>query len=355
MLRLRRSWGEIVQQLSVAGALPTPQPPPPVTEPTDPAASPWFVRVLLGVAAWISALLALAAIGMAAAGMGGFLPIGAGVLAGGVLLLRGQSGEFLRQLGLAGSLAGQLALAIGLADQIRDPAALAAVALVAEGLLACFVTYPVHRFSSTLLAAIAGTVLLVSVRVPMAGDLAILMLAAAVGRFWLRQPARLRRAGVDQWTSMGHALVLALFGLLLFSLLGGVAQMDGLVDRRIVTGRLASAGLGLAIVALSLRISAEAGVPRPTPLHAAGLAAVALIGFVTPASPGVAAAAGVLLLGLHRRNPALVAVAIGFLFGFLGLLYYSLAASLLAKALHLMTAGLVLVVVAWLIRRGSHR
>ena len=94
-------------------------------------------------------------------------------------------------------------------------------------------------------------------------------------------------------------------------------------------------------------MAAEARAPRPSPVHAATLAALALIGFVTPAVPGVAAAVGVLLLALHRRNPVLLGLAVTFLFVFLGLLYYSLAATLLSKSLHLMGAGLLLLAGAW--------
>jgi hypothetical protein len=354
-VRLRRSWEEILEQLRAEGvALPAPAPAIP-EGPAEASESPWFVRALLGVGAWVAALFALGSIGVAAGGLGAFVPMGALALAAGVGLLRVRAGEFVRQLGLACSLAGQLALAIGLADEVHDTVVLAAVALVAEGLLARLVADPIHRFSSTLLAATAATALLLGLHVPAPFDLAVLILAAGVGLFWVRQPDRLRAGGVDPWTPVGYGLALALFGVLLFALLGGVLRISTVLGAEVAMGRLASGGLGLATVALALRISTEAGVPRPTPLHAAGLGALALIGLVSPGTPGVAAAAGVLLLGLHRRNPLLAGLAIVFLIAFLGLLYYSLAASLLVKALHLVIAGTVLLAAAWRLRRKESR
>jgi len=353
-VHLRRSWGEILEQLRADGAVvPAAPPTPPAETVADAAPSPWFVRVLLGIGAWVSALFLFGAIGIAV-GKDGLLPIGALALAAGVGLLRTRGGEFLRQLGLSSSLVGQLAIAVGVLVALNNVTALATVGLVVEGLLVRVVAYPVHRFSSTLLAAAAGTTLLARLGVPAHFDLAVLALAAGAGALWIDQPRRLRPAGVDPWTPLGYGLVLALFGLLLLALSGSALPMWPLSDANAATGRLASGGLGLATVALALHISAEAGRSRPTPLHAAALAALALLGFATPASPGVAAAAGGLLLGLHRRNPALVALAIVFLITFLGLLYYSLAASLLVKAVLLMTAGVVLAAAAWLLhRRGA--
>jgi hypothetical protein len=351
MVGLRRRWSEILAQLETVTGSPL-SPASPLT--AAPLASPWFVRALLGVGAWVSALFVLGSIGALVGGREGILGMGALVLAGGVVLLRLQRGEFLRQLGLSFSLAGQLGVAIGLGEVFRQGSVLAAIGLAVELILVPLVAYPVHRFCSTVLAATAATALLVCLKVPAACDLSVLAIAVAVGAFWISHPRRLRAAGTDAWTPAGYGLVLALFGLLVFCLMSA-AGVERILEDRMTTGRLASSGIGLGVVALALAVSREAGVPRPAPLHAVALAALALIGFATPSTPGIAAAVGVLLLGLHRRTPALVGLAVVFLIGFLTLLYYSMAASLLAKALHLMTAGAVLLVAAWWLHRQEDR
>jgi len=355
-VHLRRSWSDIIEVLR-AEAIAVPaaaEPVAPVQSGVDPAASPWFVRALIGMGAWVSALFALGAIAAAVKGRAGFLPLGALALGGGVVLLRLSRGEFVRQLGLSTSLAGQGALAIGLANELGTNSFLA-LALITEAILVVLVPYSVHRFSSTVLAALAGVALLVHLRLPAPLDVSALALAAGAGFLWMRQPRRLRRAGLDPWSSVAYALVLSLFGLLAAGLWDRGAGLRDLVDGTASLGRLASAGMGLAVVALALAIAAEAGVPRPTPLRAAALAALALLGFVTPSAPGVAAAVGVLLLGAHRRNGLLLGLAIVFLIAFLGLLYYSLDTTLLAKALHLMAAGAVLAAGAWLLHRQEAR
>jgi uncharacterized protein DUF4401 len=263
-MRLRRTWSEILEELTAAGA---PVPTPTVEVLAETPATPWFVRVLVGLGAWLSALFVLGGIMVFAGADHGYVVMGALALVAGVALLRLESGEFLRQLGLSCSLAGQLAVGIGLGDMMRDATALAAVVLPSELALAALVRYPVHRFSSTLAAAGAALVLLVRLRVPAPLDVGVLLLAGTTGVFWSAQPRRLRRTGTDPWTPLGYALVIALFGALLLALSGGLSDLRWLfaeLGDRVVTGRLASGGLGLGLVALALRISAEAGaVPVP--------------------------------------------------------------------------------------------
>jgi hypothetical protein len=354
-VRLRRSWNEIVEQLGAEPAAAAgPQAAPTFDATLRSPPTPWFVRALIGAGAWIAALFVLGAIAVAMHGEEGLLPLGALALGAGIVMLRLATGEFVRQLGLSTSLAGQGALAVGLADALGTSAFLAA-SLVAEAILVAVVAYPVHRFFSAVLAVLAGIALVAQLGLPAPLDLSALALAAGAAVMWLHQPRRLRRAGLDPWAPVAHALVLSLLALLLAGLADGGAVLRSLLDKPAGLGRLASAGLGLGVVMLALAISAEAGVPRPTPLRAAALAGLALLGFVTPRVPGVAAAAGVLLLGLHRRNSLLLGVAIVFLIAFLGLLYYDLETTLLAKALHLMTAGAVLVAAAWLLHRQEAR
>src|SRR5581483_8806808 len=116
--------------------------------------------------------------------------------------------------------------------------------------------------------------------------------------------------------------------------------------------RVSSAGLGLGVVVLALVLRREAGGgERFDPLTATGLAAMVLLGTATPGAPGVVAALGVLLLGLARREPLLIGLAVVFEIVFLGILYYSLAASLLIKSALLMGTGAALVGAAGIIRK----
>jgi hypothetical protein len=102
--------------------------------------------------------------------------------------------------------------------------------------------------------------------------------------------------------------------------------------------------LGLAVVTLysAWRVLEETGVDTGGTAGVTAFATLVLLAVLTFRTPGVIAAAGVLLLGFHRRNVVLLGMAVAFILNFGVSYYYDLELSLLAKSLALLGSGLVM-------------
>jgi hypothetical protein len=376
-MTLHRPWHEIRAILDGPDAKAAGAGPPAVIALDDakaPEPLPWFGRLLVGAGAWLASLF-LAGFGVLLVGTNskgtGFTLFGALMLGIGVLPLRIRCGDFLHQAGLASSFAGQTLIVTG-AGMVSDSAAVgAAVALVLTLALLVAIPSTTHRFMGTVAAAVALVTLLMDLHVPHPLDLAAMPVALAAGVLWVSRPARLAERGHDPAAGSAYGAVVALLGMLLIAALAWTSEGGGRgggghrSSGWPVMGHLGAAAMGIAVVALGLVILREVqlrevqlrAVHRPSspldPLAAGGLAALALLGQVTPGTPGVVVSVGVLLLAFHRREPILLGLAVLFLVGFLALLYYSLAATLLTKALLLMGTGTALVGASvWLHRRG---
>ena len=123
---------------------------------------PWFVALLLGVAAWFAGAFGLGCVGLLLSPSGGaWIPIGLVLLAAAWVLLSrvDESNVFGSQLGLVLSIAGQFALIGGVAETLfHGDHVVSRVALVAAVLqLALVVAMPdrLHRVLSTLFACAA--------------------------------------------------------------------------------------------------------------------------------------------------------------------------------------------------------
>jgi hypothetical protein len=246
------------------------------------------------------------------------------------------------------------------AGLVSDSAAVgAAVALVLTLALLVAIPSTTHRFMGTVAAAVALVTLLMDLHVPHPLDLAAMPVALAAGALWMRRPARLAERGYDAAAGSAYGSVVALLGMLLIAALAWTSDGRGrhASNGWPVMGHLGAAAMGIAVVGLGLFILREVqrSSSRLDPLAAGGLAALALLGQATPGTPGVVVSVGVLLLAFHRREPILLGLAVLFLVGFLALLYYSLAATLLTKSLLLMGTGAALVGASvWLHRRGPN-
>ncbi len=303
--------------------------------------SPWFVRLLLGGGAWLAAVLLvlflwlseLVASDPAAVWAGGLLCLAS------VLLARtavGKGWDFLEQLALALGLAGQLFVVFGVGEWSGSAAAAAGVALLLALLL--LVVHPdrVQRFLSVPFAALALVVLLREARFTFALDGVALLLAAAAGWAWEREPRLALGSLAGRQTAVGFGAVTALFLILL-----PTAASDLDLDVA-VAGWPTTLGLALGLAALVRRIGAERGVGAASEPALAATASIVLLGLATLRAPGVLAATGVLVLAFHRRNPLLLGLAAIFLVLFGSAFYYHLEMTLLAKSGILVASGGVL-------------
>lgn len=340
-----RLWDRLSAEGLVEGEMPEP----------ERSASPWFVRVMLGIAGWIGALFLLGFVGAA------FIindpafaaVLGAACCAGAAALFRVADGnDFAEQFGLAGSLVGQVLIGIGLADFLRmdDPAFYLVVAAVEAG-LALAVPNFLHRVLATSGAAIA---LALAVNQLSLHGLAAPLLCAALAWVWL-EPKRWAGAG-RIWRPIGYGLLLALLLVETFRLFGAeqwLGMRDGAPGWFALHGPLLGRALTAAILvwvtaALSLREEAH-GAGRISPYT---VGAAILFGLLSLKAPGLASASLILLLGFAAGRPILVALGVLSLLGFVAHFYYGLQASLLEKSGILALTGLLLLAAHFAIRFG---
>ncbi len=319
-------------------------------------ASPWYVRAMLGIAAWLAAVFLLLFVGIGLSDLlrnaTAAIVVGAVICGAAVTLLRMTRGSvFVVQLAVAASLAGQGLFAFGVLEHgWRDLAPWLGVAAFELVLIVLAPDY-LHRVLSTLAAAFA---------VRMAAEVlgwnalfpALLASAlVAVHGADLRSPPR---AALVAPVTTG--LVLALLLVIPVALLWG----DFFAARRAVlfTGVapwLGPAALGIVFVAGVAKLLAEANVAW-TSLGGIGalLAALAVAALAWPV-PGVVIALLVLLLAFAASQRVLMGMALLALLFALGHYYYSLQFTLLVKAGALSATGVVLVGARFLVRMALPR
>ncbi len=130
--------------------------------------SPWYVRAMLGIAAWLAAVFLFVSLGIGLSGLlrnaTAAIAVGAGICGAAIVLMRLFTGNvFVVQLAVASSLAGQALVAFGLLnDGWHDAGPWLAIAAFEIVLIAMAPDY-LHRVLSTLAAALAMHMVLVAI------------------------------------------------------------------------------------------------------------------------------------------------------------------------------------------------
>ena len=340
-------WERLQADGLVDGDCPAPERPP----------SPWFVRVMLGIAGWIGAGFLLSFVGAAFAFiMDGAAPafiLGAALCGGAFALFRAFDGnDFVEQFALAISLAGQVLIGIGLGQALdADGPAFYFGLFLVEAALALAIPNFLHR---VLAAAGAAVALALGIALLELHGLTAPLLCLGLALVWLEP--KLWAAGGRLWRPLGYGLVLALLLVEIFRLFD-LQYALGIVTREApgwmeLHGPLIGRGIIAAVlawVAAAITLRHEPPPPRATTLAAAG--AALLFGLLAMPAPGLASAMLVLLLGFAAGNRLLVALGILALFGFIGHYYYSLHATLLEKSGLLAVTGIGLIAAWFVLRR----
>jgi len=307
------------------------------------SASPWFVRALVGVGAWASAMLFLAAIGMA-----GFLKTDESLLTLGVILdavaiasrrlLKGRRNDFVENLSLALSIAGQALVIVGVGE-ISGPSVAAGAlgAIVTEGIFLLVYPDPIRRFLSVAIAGVALGVLLKEGGVPRSFDAAAVLLAAGAGASWLWKAERGSGALADFQPPLAFGSVVALFIVLQPS----VWRQSELP----VPGWPSSIGLTAGLLVVAWRILAEHRLSLVSEPGLVAMVGIVLLGAMGWRAPGILAASGGLALAFHRRSYILLGLAAIFLGLFGSSFYYWLDITLLEKSGALAASGILLLAV----------
>lgn len=322
----------------------------------DEADIPWYMRVAVGLGAWAATAFLLAFLfGLQL--IRGDVPrivFGIVMLAAALWARRESAAEFVRQAAVAGSLAGQGLIIVSIGSLTHSGVTAGIVGMVLSVAMIVLMPDRVHRFLTTLVAAACAVVVVLDLEWARGLEvvaIGLFLLAAWVWRVRLRE----RDVAVGELLEpVGYALVVATFGILLFS-----TATDG----RISPIHSETAGLGVAsvIVVALLLLALVIGILREherspaEPASMAMLAAIVLLAVLTRSTPGIIAGVAVLALGFDRRNPVLIAMAALFLVVFGSVYYYSLHMTLIEKAGVLAASGALLLAARAMIGRGDAR
>jgi Domain of unknown function (DUF4401) len=318
--------------------------------PAVPLDSPWYVRLMLGVAGWIAAgfLLGFVAAGLTWVIKSAMACVVVGLLGSGAawLLLRKLGhNDFAAQFALAVSLAGQALFAYGvfqLFDWSPDAAVPWSLLALQQAALVLVMPSAIHRLWSGFVAAAAVTMVL---RAGGAAFLAPAVLLGAGAWAWLNE---------FRWPRFGQVLRPAAYGVVLALIFlelaaGLVRPATGFeVDPagRRLYGQLLNGAVLLCVVWVLLRRSGAA-LPGRTALVV--LAGTALLVLVSLEAPGVAASLCLLLLGFAHGNRVLAGLGGAALLLYAGGYYYELDVTLLVKSQVLAATGAVLLTLRWLL------
>jgi Domain of unknown function (DUF4401) len=341
----RSLWAQLHDARLVEGNLP----PPPVPR------SPWYVRVMLGVAGWIGALFLLGFVGVGFAvviesATASFV-VGVVVCAVAALLLHANpNSDFFGQFGMAISFAGQLLMGVALLRWFEGSLTMVAVTIaVMQGVLFTLIRHFIHRVWTSGWALVAVLWVLGNLGLhafaPAGALLAFLML-------WLVEFDHPRHG--EQLRAAGYGIALATVLTLVTQYVGAGALMVG--GTPIPRGGDASLALGKLAMSIVLIWAAVMMLRRERVEWNAAAGRIALAGTVILAliswkAPGVGPATAILVMGFANGNRLLAGLGIVALLGYSSHYYYALHATLLEKSVLLVVSGMVLLALRMALRQ----
>lgn len=315
---------------------------------------PWYLRLLMGGAAWVGALFLLGTVlGIVALVLGdrvdvAALGLGLGLMPAGVRLRAARGRELLRQASLVCVIAGQL-LVLGAVGSLATPAVVALAAIASSAALIAVFDEPAYRFGGACAIVAALLFLAFDLHIPYAMGLVTAVTAVvpiAIWRFWPAAagplPVRLHRI-LDPiaWACATTACGLLALQAAIEAVTGTAGYSPGFIKLLLPRPWPLTAMFVALLVWLALRIGREQGSTPTDPAPLVAIAAVVALGALTLSAPAVTGALLFVVLGFDRRRPGLVALAAAFLVGFLGLYYYSLSLTLWQKSIVLVASGAV--------------
>lgn len=344
-MMLRRSLSGVLGQLVNEGLLPEERLPAAKAAAAEASsATPWFVRVLVGIGAWVSAavLLVLVALTGVFDGQGSVLALGLVLYMVGFVLRHVASSDYPVQLALAAGLAGAVMLVVAFSLENGDT-----TQAVMATLLVSLVTVPIFpdvvmRF----LATCAGSAALVLAfhELHLGPDGAVALVAVAAGLAWHLEARLLGNA----WTRplqrpVAWGLVVSLLAFQLSTVLDFGDELR--------VGPAASLSVAAALLVMVVAVAREMDAKLTSEPVLIALGATALLGWVMLHSAGVLAALYVAGLAFHRRSPVMLGLALVFLVGFLERFYQTMEMSLLVRSLVLLGSGALLLGLREYLRR----
>ena len=301
---------------------------------TQGSSLPWFVKLFIGIAAWIAALLIVSffyAINI----IDDDSALGFGLLFCAVAIPVNRAGHrntFWVQLSLAASLTGQALAIIGLTSIFDELLITTLVVVMLETALILLHRDSVLRFISALI--VVGFFLALIFEQEMQFSIHALILALAAGTLAIHlNQNRIKLLLLDETIlPVGSALTFSLLGILIMPLW---EEFD-------LRWEFTAVALLAMLIYLLWRIGTDLGYSLRNRVVIALLVGATLLLIPALRMPGLLAALIVLALGFWRNNQGLVWLAAIFLVFYIWAFYYSLEWTLLVKSLVLLASGLVL-------------
>jgi len=320
----------------------------PEAEETD---TPWYVRVMLGIAGFIAAVFLLGFVGVGLAfvleSKIASLAVGFMMIAAAYAVFRAAPhSDFGSMFALAVSFTGQALVVYGVWGMLNERSAQPWVAIAAiEAILAVAMPNFIHRVVSAYAAVLALALALASSGAE--GVTGGLVALAVVG-LWLNE---VRFAKLDAvMTPIGYGLTLAFIHVEGSNFTGhSVMAMLG-SDAR--TWAMPWMGEALVVAAFLVAIGTllrRAGWTMLESRSILSLAVAAALGAASFKAPGVAGGLMIAIVGFANGNRLLAGLGIAALLYYVSSYYYLLDATLLAKAGVLAASGVVLLGARWLL------
>jgi len=312
---------------------------------------PWFVHVLQGVGAWLSAIMFIIVFAL----MGvihseiGFIVAGAGLLVISLLLSFAADDKsfYLSQLLFAASLTGHVLLAVGIGVMIGHIQFAAFTMALVSIISIIFYPYSVHKFLSFHLLFIALLILAAQMKMTELG-IAVLMVMTILFTcwIWLNESYCVNRKFNALFRPIQYALVSALLlGAVIIDHFYDLSSHQHGISPTFPLHEIIAVGFFCGFAWLIQRIFQRLDSSENHLLKGGLLALMLVLSIVFYYSPSILASLLLLLLGIERNNRIVLPLAIFSLIYAIGRYYYQLDLTLLHKSLLLMGSGLVLLIV----------
>jgi hypothetical protein len=316
-------------------------------EPTTGLASPWYVRLVVGIGAWITAVVAIVLGGAilhfagVESAFGGWLIV-LGIIyvgLGSQLIRNAGRAIFSTHLGIALCAAGIAMAAAGAGVESEEVVVAFLVSLVLTAVVIILMTNRTLQFLASALTAALFIATLVVENTPFYVD--IIATAGPVGALMILRPQRRDL----QPTAMVLLLIFPFFSIMIGGRLGGLGMLgtEG--------GWFAKAiSIAMFLFLVAIHWSRTEGADTRSRLRLFAIAAV-IVGVLLP--PGGSAALAIMMLAFVIASRPLALLGVLLQIYYLWTFYYTLEMTLLAKSVLLMAAGAVLLVLWWLSVRHS--
>ena len=303
--------------------------------------TPWFVRVMLGVAGWIGALFLLGFIGGTMAFVfrseSAAIFVGGGCCAAAFAIFRvGGRNDLIAQFGLAASLVGQVLIGFGLHESTNGGTSFYLGLIIVEVVLALTLNNFVNRVCSTFIAAFTLSYLLRDLGLPGAAPGAIAIASAVL---WLGESTWAAKGSM--WRAIGYGLAFALVIPTFSGWFPGYVPRGLPITVVMWTVWIKPLLVGAALMYTVHRLAQEHAAVGSATWNAA-ISATAGIALVTLRAPGITSSLLLVLLGFARGNRALFGIGVAAMLWYLGTFYYSMQMSLLWKSFALALSGVTL-------------